>query len=115
MIQKTFSIYESNGIIKMQIGEDVFGLDDRERKNIFNCLSDVKESRFLFPNKLQGTAIMYDNGLIAANISVGKIDLGGTKYILMVYSLKPNSDKYDVNTFMLTGEAVSQYMDILAK
>lgn len=114
MVQKTFSIYEKNGIVKMQVGGDLFGLDNCERKNIFNCLSDVKESRFLFPNKTYGVAIMYENGLVAANISVGKIDIAGTKYIMMVYSLKPNSSQYEVNSFMLTGEAIAQYMDILA-
>lgn len=114
MVQKAFSVFEKNGVVKLQIGQDVFGLDDTEKKNIFNCFSDAKQTRFLFSNKLFGTAIMYPNGLIAATISVGKLDLAGTKYLLMVYSLTPQSDKYDVNSFMVSGDALKSYMDTLA-
>lgn len=113
MVQKNFSIYENSGIIKIQIGGDIFGLSDRERKNIFGCLCNARDSRFLFPNTLYGTALLYDNGLVAANISVGKFDISGTKYIIILYSLKPGSDTYDVNSFMITGDTISQYINIL--
>ena len=115
MVQKTFSVFKQNGVVKVQIGQDVFGLDDTEKKNIFNCFSDAKQTRFLFPSKLAGTAIMYPNGIIAATISVGKLDLAGTKYLVNVYSLTPKSDKYDVNVFMVSGDALLSYMDTLAE
>lgn len=113
MDQKTFSIFKKDNVVKIQIGQDLFGLDDTERKNIHSCLLDAKQTRFLFPSKLHGTAIMYPNGLIAATISVGKLDLIGTKYLIVVYSLTPNSTKYDVNTFLVTGDMLKEYTNIL--
>lgn len=115
MVQKTFSIFKEKNKVKVQIGKDAFVLDDSERKALFNCFSNVKESRFLFPSNLYGTAIMYPNGLIAANISVGKCDLAGTKYLVFAYSLTPNSSQYDVNMFMVTNEGFDQYMDALSQ
>lgn len=114
MEQKTFSIYKKNDAVKMQIGKDIFTLDETERKNIFNNFSDVKNTRSLFPSTLMGTAIMYPNGLIAATINIGKVRLSGSEYILVVYSLTPKSTSYDVNTFIITKEALESYMDALA-
>ena len=33
MDQKTFSIFKKDNVVKIQIGQDLFGLDDTERKN----------------------------------------------------------------------------------
>lgn len=113
MEQKEFSIFKSNGKIKLQIGTDIFVLDEIEQRNILNCLNAVNGSRVLFPNSLNGTAIMYPNGIVAVNLSIGKIDLQGSKYIVMVYSLKPKSSVYDVNMFMCTGDMVREYINVL--
>lgn len=111
MEQKTFSIYRKDDSTKMQIGKDVFILDRKERLRLLNCLDDVKSSKFLFPNKLYTIAIMYDNGLVAVIFSIGKMDLGGSKYLISTYSRSPSSTNYDMNIFMINGvDTISGYI-----
>ena len=110
---KAFNLLNKNGNIKLQIGKDVFGLDVNEKKRIHRAFKKALDTTELVPMSTNGTLIMYENGLIAASINVGKMDLAGTKFLLMVYSLTPNSDKYDVNNFLLTREALEKYIDML--
>ena len=111
---KTFKFFEEKGLIKMQIGDDKFVLDNAERKRINNLLKKSIETSELVPNAMNGVLIMYDNGLIAANISIGKLDLAGTQFLLVIYSLTPKSTKYDVNTFLLQRNVMEKYIKILS-
>lgn len=115
MKEKEFSIFKSNGKIKLQVGTDMLVLDDVERKNVLNCLNTVKGTRLLFPSSLNSVAIMYPNGIVAVNLSIGKFNLQGSNYIIIVYLLKPKSTVYDVNMFMCTREMIEEYIEVLEK
>lgn len=114
MEQKVFSIFKNEDVTKLQIGEDIFGLDESERKNILNCLVDIKQSRMMFPSMLRSVAIMYPNGIIATTISVGKMDITGTKYLVITNTLAPTSSSYEVNTFMITDKVLNGYIGALS-
>ena len=111
---KELKFFEKNGAIKMQIGKDIFGLDNSERKRIHKCFVEALETTELAPTKVNGTLMMYDTGLIAVNINIGKLDLAGTRFLLMVYSMPPKSSQYGVDNFLVTRDALVKYIEMLS-
>lgn len=114
MEQKVFDIYKKDGAVKVQIGEDIIGLDNEERNRLLKLFKSIKDTKVLFPAGLQGACLMYPDGLIAVNVSVSKINLMGTKYLLFLYHQTPKSLEFDANSFMLSGVIVDKYIEALS-
>lgn len=113
METKTFNIFRKDDSVKIQIGDDVIGLDNEERNRLLRLFLSIKETKMLFPAGLQGACLMYPDGLIAMNISVSKINLMATKYFLFLYHQTPQSTEFDANTFMLSGVVIDKYIRAL--
>lgn len=113
MEQKVFNIFKADEVSKIQIGADVISLDEEERKRILRLFKTIKDSKVLFPDGLQGACLIYSDGLIAANISLSKINLSGTRYLLFVYHKTPKSEEFDANTFLLDGDLINKYIESL--
>jgi hypothetical protein len=114
MEDKIFDIQKTGDNIKIQIGKNNIRLDNNERTRILNLFSSIKETETLFPAGLEGACLMYPNGIIALNISVAKITATGTRYLLFLYHLNPNSSDYNANTFMLTDSVLDRYIKTLS-
>lgn len=115
MEQKIFDIINSDNVSKIQVGEDLISLNDEERKRVLKLLNEVKESKVLFPDGLKGICLVYDDGLIAVNISLSKINLTGSRYLLFIYHKTPKSLEFDANTFMVTNEILDKYIERLSR
>lgn len=113
METKTFNIFNKDGDAKVQIGNDIIGLDNEERNRLLKLFTSIKETTVLFPAGLQGACLMYPDGLIAMNISISKAKISGTRYLLFLYHLTPKSTEYTANTFMISGAVIDKYINSL--
>lgn len=113
MENKTFLFKKENGKVKIQIGNSLYTITDAEKLSFSVLFNSIKESNVTFPYKNLGTSILFDNGIIAANINVAKLDVLGYKYLFLVYSLSPETNKYEVSNFIVSNKILDEFLEVL--
>lgn len=117
MQTKVFDIFKAGEESRVRIDDDVIALTDMERGRLIKLFEEVKDDRDpvnLFPDGVKGTILVYANGLIAANISLSRINESGTQFLLFVYHMTPSSSEYSTNTFLVSVDVLQNYIEALS-
>ena len=114
MEQKVFDIYKKDNNVKVQIGDDIIGLDNEERMRLLKLFKSIKDTKTPFPSGFEGACLMYPTGVIAANISVSKLHISGTKFLLFLYYQQPEKEGYISNSFLLSSVIIDKYIEALS-
>lgn len=114
MEQKTFQIFKKeDNSCAIQVGDDIVTMDDIERVRLYQVINAVVEKPYIVPNNMLGCLLMYDNGIIATSFSIGKLDIAGQKFLVVVYTMNPRTSSYEINQFLLLRSAVDAYLEAL--
>lgn len=117
MQTKVFDIFKAGEESRIRIDDDVIALTDMERGRLIKLFEEVKDDRNpvnLFPDGVKGTILVYSDGLIAANISLTRINESGTQFLLFIYHMTPKSSEYSSNTFLISSDVLQNYISALS-
>ena len=112
----TFIITREKGMCKLTVGDDILWLDETtDTKYLRDTLCTVRDVNFpTIPMKLIGCIIPYENGMIAAAISAGKLNPEGSEFIIVMNYMFPEMGEYKTAMFYVNRETLDEFVDVMA-
>lgn len=113
-----FDIYKDSesGKSKVRVGNNLYTLNavETEKLGVFLMTQASYQSEVAFPNAMRSMAIMFENGTVAMNLSIGSIGSPPKGFILMVTYAPPQLIRYDTSMFFLDASTLGEYIAALS-
>lgn len=98
----------------LQIGDDILVLDETDTRCLVGVMERVVDPELgVIPAVTSGCCIMYDKSIIAASVSIGKLNYEGSEFIFVINYMFPEMPGYQTHMFYMTRETLDGFADIL--
>jgi uncharacterized lipoprotein NlpE involved in copper resistance len=112
---KKFTIEKVGEKTKLQINDGILWLDDKERNRIIVTFNRAMAPGVQpFPIATNGCTITYENGIIAVNLSVAKLEANGDTYIIIASYQLPGMECLQTDMFYVSRSVMDKFMLALA-
>ncbi|MCM1220366.1 MAG: hypothetical protein NC548_38370 [Lachnospiraceae bacterium] len=109
-----FNIYKDkdSGETKIRVGNNLYTLNPTESEKLKNflILQAQHPLEIAVPDTMRSMVIMFENGSIAMNLSMGSIGYPPKGFILMVTYSSPELIRYDTNMFFVDMATLKEYI-----
>lgn len=107
-----FNIYRESGETKIRIGNNLYTLSalESEKLKSFLVMQATHPLEIAVPDTMRSMVIMFENGTIAMNLTLGSIGYPPRGFILIVTYSPPELVRYDTNMFFLDANTLREYI-----